>query len=273
MLHAFRDLTFRPAHLPGIRSPLTVRSTGHYRLGTRPEINPGRPFTQLFWVMTGEVLFHLGDSVHACPAEHGFWYGSGEPHRIYPGTPSAEYYWVTFDGSLVGDWLLAEGAGRKPWRAGPCPVSLFEEIQRTIGLPSVLAERRAAELGLRMLMAFVDPGGSGEESSPNRDELLCREMEARISQGFRDPDYGIEQVASQLGVHRTTLFRLYRSRRGITPSAYLQRQRLQYGLELLGKDPRNITEIALASGYRDPNYFAKVIRRATGETPRRVRTG
>lgn len=272
MLQTFREMAFRPAAHPGILSPVTVRSTGHYRMGTKPETNPPRPFTQLFWVKSGSVLFHLNETPHTCPADNGFWHGPGEPHRIYPAEPPCEYYWITFDGSQVANWLLDTKLGR-PRQTGSCPAGLFEEIQQTIDLPSVASERRAAELGLRLLMAFADPGASTDVASPSKDERLCQELEGRISRGFTDPDFGIEIVARQMGMHRTTLFRIYRQRRGITPSAFLQRQRLQHGLELLRKDSRNITEIALASGYRDANYFAKVIRRATGEPPRRVRTG
>lgn len=271
MLHPFRQLTFRPAAVPGILSPITVRSTGHYRLGQRVELNPPRPFTQLFWVVAGTVTCGRDGTQHGCPTGSVFWYSPLEAHRVASLSPEGEYFWITFDGGFVADWLRTGAIGPTPRAAGPCPVELFEEIRSTISLPSVRAEKQAAELGLRLLMAFVDHSTIREDIDPSHEEQVCRDLETRISRNFRNPDFGVETAAREMRLHRTTLFRIYRDKRGITPSAFLQRTRLRHGLELLREGFLTITEVALASGYRDPNYFSKVIRRATGESPRRVR--
>lgn len=272
-MQSYRQLTFRPARTPGILSPVTARSTGHYRLVGRKERNAPRPFTQLFWVAAGELAYERGGRLFRCGPGGVFWYSPREPHQIETVRAPGEYYWITYDNGWVADWLSGISVDPGPRAAGPCPVRLFVEIRETISLPSVGAEKQASELGLRLLMAFADATPSREQKEPAREEQLCQELEARIGREFRDPDFGIETAARQMGVHRTTLFRIYREKRGIAPSAYLQRTRLRQGLELLRQGTLNISEAALASGYRDPNYFSKVIRRATGESPRLVRRG
>ena len=273
MLQPMRELTFRPSPAPGIASPLTVRSAGHYRLGDRPESNAPRAFSQLFWVREGRVRYRRKGRLHACGAGEGFFYAAKEPHHVAAGDPPGDYYWATFDGPWVGQWLAAQGFGPGPRRAGPCPVELFEALRERIRQPSVAAEEQAAEWGLRLLIQFAAPGAAGPRGDTDPDEALCRQLERVIETHHTEADFGIEAAAEALGCHRSTLFRIYRRRRGIPPSAYLQRLRVQRALELLRTAAGPIAEIAPACGFRDPNYFAKVIRRATGEPPQSIRRG
>lgn len=267
MLQRIRHLTFRPSSNPGILSPLTVRSTGHYRFADSDECNAPRSFSQLFWMHDGHGEFLVEGKWQAVSTGDAFFYKARVPHGVRAGARGCAYYWATFDGPFAGEWLADAFQGSSAHRAGPCPVDLFEELRRIIRLPSIASEKQAAELGIRLLIRSAER--SGESGSPeySREGELCRLLEAQMEAHFLDPDFGIEAAARILGWHRTTLFRIYRRHRGIAPSAYLQRLRLQNGLELLKGSGKNITEIAQASGYRDSNYFAKVVRRATGEAP------
>jgi AraC-like DNA-binding protein len=267
----FRQLTFRPSPTPGIRSLLTVRSTGRYRFRNHLEENVPRGFSQLFWVAEGALRFFRSGAWHPAEAGDTFFYPAREAHRLRIDEPVCEYFWITFDGPLAGAWLNQEFPDPAARKAGNCPVDLFEQIRKTISLPTISAEREAAELGLRLVMKFVDSAGPHQATERSHEETFCRKLEALIHLNYADPGFGIAEAARQLGRHRTTVFRMYRDQRGITPSAYLQRTRLQQGLELLRRSDMNISEIANASGFRDPNYFTKVIREATGEAPRQVR--
>ncbi len=273
MLQPLRELTFRPSPAPGIVCPVTVRSAGHYRLVNRAESNAPRPFTQLFWVRDGWVRYRRKGRTYRCGAGEAFFYGAHEPHHVAAGEPPGEYYWATFDGRWVGDWLQAQGFGSGPQRAGPCPVELFEALRACLARPSVAAEEQAAEWGLRLLIRFATPGEAAAGGATGPDEALCRRLERLCEARHAEADFGVEAAAAELGCHRSTLFRVYRQRRGIPPSAYLQRLRVQRALELLRTAAGPIAEIAPACGFRDPNYFAKVIRRATGEPPRSIRRG
>jgi AraC-like DNA-binding protein len=266
-----RQLTFRPSSTPGIISPVTVRSTGHYKLQNRIEENPPRGFTQLFWVANGASRYFRSGVWHLVRPGDTFFYTDQEAHKVQADETICEYFWITFDGPFVGNWLGLQFPGPGPRRAGSCPVSWFEELKEIISRPTISAEREAAELGLRLLMKFTDSAGPYMKTGNSREEDFCQRLEHLIHQHYTNPEFGIEDAARQLGRHRTTVFRVYREQRGIMPSAYLQRMRLKRGLELLRRSNMNITEIAQASGYRDANYFTKVIRQATGDVPREVR--
>lgn len=268
-----RQLTFRPSAKPGIVAPLTVRSTGHYRFRRHTEANSPRHFTQIFWVIGGQLEYERCGKWHPAGPGDTFFYKAGEVHRIRADEAGCDYYWLTFDGTGPGQWLEEQFPGAAARKAGKCPVAWFEELRGIISLPSITAEREAASLGLRLLIEFTGSIAPSRETEPSREEDFCQKLEQLIQQNYRDPEFGIQQAAGLMNRHRSSVFRLYREQRGISPSAYLQRMRLRHGLELLRTSGMNITEIAVASGYRDANYFAKIIRRATGEPPKAVRRG
>lgn len=272
MLQNIRHLTFRPSAAPALLSPVTVRSAGHYRVRNWHEDRTGRDFTQIFWVENGRLTFVRKGTRFTADRGTTFFYPPGEPHRIDISGDPCNYWWVTFDGPLVGNWLEAIFPDSKPRHRGPCPTELMIHIRDSLKPASPVAERDAATLGMRLLMDFAGENSRKVASLPP-EEKLCTRLEAVLEEHYTDPDFGIETAARLMERHRSTLFRTYRAHRGITPSAYLQRLRLRRGLDLLRTGSRPVTEIAHASGFRDPNYFSKVVHEATGESPRQIRRG
>lgn len=74
-------------------------------------------------------------------------------------------------------------------------------------------------------------------------------------------------VARKLGVHRTTLNRLFLREMGMTPGSYLQELRLQHALSLLRETELPIKAIAAECGLPYAGYFCRLIRRITGLPP------
>jgi len=272
MLQTFRRLYFRPSSQPGIRLPVTARSCGHYALHAHTEANVPRPFSQIFWIHSGTLLCTLRGRRHHAHAGDVFHYPANEPHRIDADATGVEYFWATFDGALVGQWLATSGIDRAPRHAGPCPTDLFAQLRDALTHADTESELRAAQIGLALLQRFA--GRTTQPPAPPASPLdpsLATAARAALDAHFADPRFGIETAAATLGCHRSTLFRVFREAHGITPSEYLQRLRVRRALEMLRSTRLSIAEIAPASGFADPNYLAKVIRRATGEPPSRIR--
>ncbi len=80
-----------------------------------------------------------------------------------------------------------------------------------------------------------------------------------------------KDVARHLRVHPNHLSRLFARFGGETFSEHVQSRRLERA-RLLLDDPRlNIAEVARLSGFGSGNYFARVFRARTGQTPTRSR--
>lgn len=98
-----------------------------------------------------------------------------------------------------------------------------------------------------------------------RSALICihEEYPGRIS---------VESLASSLHLSTNHFIRVFRSMTGITPQKYIQKFRIKNALSLIdsyaGKSaPVSVSEIASMVGYDDVNYFSRVFKKETGQTP------
>jgi AraC-like DNA-binding protein len=92
-----------------------------------------------------------------------------------------------------------------------------------------------------------------------------------MHRNYADSTLNINRIAEELGVHRTTLSRTFLKAKGISPIHYFQSYRVQKALSYLKETRFTIAEIASLCGFADVDYFAKVVRRATGCSPREFR--
>ena len=82
----------------------------------------------------------------------------------------------------------------------------------------------------------------------------------------------LEQMAAQCGLGRSRFTHYCRQLTNMPPLEYLTQCRLRLAERLLvAKPEKNVTEVALASGFNSSQYFATVFRRYCGCTPRDFR--
>jgi len=264
-----RELQFRPHPKPMVPLAVSVRSVGHYRLRSGEELrNEPRSFVQLFWGVAGEGVFHLRRRRFPFGPGVVFLYGRQEPHFLLPTSPVLEYRWLTLDGRRTASLLAAIGLERRH-EAGPCPAAQFDAIARHIGNPTAEGERAASIEAYALLVAAARPG---RLILGPREGVVRRAQEA-LDAGFTDPAFNINRLCDQLRVHRSTLFRLFRQHHGVAPIQYLSRLRLREALRLLRETSLPVAEIAGRSGVGDSAYLSRLVRRATGQSPRAFRSG
>lgn len=105
--------------------------------------------------------------------------------------------------------------------------------------------------------------GSAEEGSLTP---MVRSAVTIVRSEF-DSELSIEEIADRLSVSSSHLSRTFSAEVGQPLSAYLADVRLQHACELLEAGELSIKEIAVRCGYRDPNYFSRAFRGATGVAP------
>ncbi|MBU1303942.1 MAG: helix-turn-helix domain-containing protein [Alphaproteobacteria bacterium] len=131
----------------------------------------------------------------------------------------------------------------------------------------------AAVATLALYEAALDPIEEMLEAAvePQRDLLFQRVrrlIDARITSGKID----IASLAADLGVSRSTLYRLFEPQKGV--EAYITDRRLAHVRRALSdeNDTRRIGTIAAAYGFDDHSNFSRIFKRRYGQTPADLRT-
>jgi len=84
-------------------------------------------------------------------------------------------------------------------------------------------------------------------------------------------DVNIGRLAASVFMSERHFRRLFGRIYGMSPFAYILSLRLAYACQLLRTTSQSITEIAMASGFSDDNYFTRCFRQKIGTTPGRYR--
>lgn len=112
-------------------------------------------------------------------------------------------------------------------------------------------------------------GASAGRSLFSREEVVAaavRYMDANFAEPLR-----IEQVAALVCLSPDRFTEVFAEAMGRTPRDYLRHLRLERAKSLLAGSDHTITEIARLSGFTESAYLTRVLRAATGLTPRAFR--
>ena len=80
------------------------------------------------------------------------------------------------------------------------------------------------------------------------------------------------QMADAVNVSEDYLTRIFKKEMGLSPWDYLNRYRISLASNLLQETGKSISEIALATGFKDQAYFCRVFRKVKGVNPGRIRS-
>lgn len=259
-----RTAIFRPSPSAQRPLPLPVRSVGHYRLfNEQAEAERQRWFHEVFWCIEGIGSFQVegGEWLPLAPGEL-IVYRPGEWHRIRQESAYWEYRWFTCDGDNAGQWLREMGLSERKIKAGPCPVALFERLHEQVLDNTPAGEAAASALAYEILLRALPSG-----ASPLLPASPIYQVRAEIDARFTDPTLSIKTLATQHGLHRTTLYRQFTSTFGVAPLAYIRSRRIQKALSLLKETALPMAEVATLAGFCDETYLSNVINEVVGVRP------
>lgn len=255
--------------LPDLPLPFYVRSIGWNKVdpGWR-EVYPGnmKNFVQLFWTVRGRGEFILNNRrIFSGPGDI-FYRLPGEKHEEHnAGSTEWYYFWVTFDGPGAAAFMESFGYGRNGLHAGACPEALFLELEQLIVQDSPAAQRLALARCVEILSLAGGNGMEQQEQNPLERAL------GLIHKNFTDPALNVDFLTKELGLHRSTLNRMFAASLKRSPGDLIRELRKGHAIELLRTTVLPVKEIAFASGFNDPAYFCRYIRRETGMTPEEIR--
>lgn len=207
-----------------------------------------------------DKLYRLG------PGQVAFYF-PGDSHHLEPVSKNWHVRWISMDGPLVKQIAEAFDLKRVPTHVGPCPEYLFEQLGETIVDPHPSSEIQASICAYHIL-AFA---AGGTRLLRGRHSGKAMQIKDAIDREAMNPHFSVAVLAESCGIHRSTVSRLFSQEFGISPSEYLKRVRLNYGLTLLNESPLSVIEISRRCGFQDPVYFARLISEAWGQLPRELR--
>lgn len=92
-----------------------------------------------------------------------------------------------------------------------------------------------------------------------------------IEQQYKNTKLSLIEIANQLGITSNYLSSIFSKHHGVAFKRYLQQIRIQHAQKTLLDTNFPISEVAQLNGFEDPNYFAKLFKAYTGQSPNRYR--
>ena len=110
------------------------------------------------------------------------------------------------------------------------------------------------------------PQSREEGNESLRLSLIREDIRTYIGKNYRE-DISMQSAAQAMGYSEAYFCKLFKQCFRVNFSAYLNEYRIEKAKAMMA-DPRiNIKDIGMACGYSDSNYFARVFKRITGQTP------
>ncbi|OJX87385.1 MAG: hybrid sensor histidine kinase/response regulator [Paludibacter sp. 47-17] len=103
------------------------------------------------------------------------------------------------------------------------------------------------------------------------DEEFIRKVLAYVEKNIDNTEYTIEDLSSDVGLHRSHLYRKIQSLTGQTPIDFMRLVRLKRAAQLLTDSQYYIAEIAEMVGFNTIKYFNKYFKEEFGSTPTQYR--
>lgn len=92
-----------------------------------------------------------------------------------------------------------------------------------------------------------------------------------VQEQMTDSDFGVESLASEMGLSRVQLYRKVKALTGRTPVDIIRLSRLNRAKALLAQGNRNVSEVAYDVGFSSPSYFTKCFKDEFGMLPGEVK--
>lgn len=94
----------------------------------------------------------------------------------------------------------------------------------------------------------------------DRDEEFMKEVMAWLSENVENSELTIDQLASHLGLGRTTMYNKLKSLTGKSPVELIKEYRITKSKLLLRTGQFSVSEVAYKVGFSDPGYFSRCFR-------------
>ncbi len=143
----------------------------------------------------------------------------------------------------------------------------FEGAAKRLYLQGKVFELMALQLNSIRENSRLENNGAAASASLKPDTVARIHYAAEILRSHLEHPPSQTDLAQQVGVSYSTLYRGFRAVFGLTPFAYLTQQRMKQAEQLLRQPDCTVTEAAHRVGYTKVAQFATAFKRQLGITP------
>ncbi len=261
---------FRPCPRPTPAIPFGTRSVGSYLAGRNWKDNEGvKHFLQLFWGIAKCGLYKTEGEKCILLPQHVFVYFPGDKHSVRTHRGVWNCRWLTIDGFAATEIVRQFGFSRQPRYAGKCPEDLFVQLEHEIKDITLNGQRAAAATAFRIFALAA--GDYPRVSANQRSETLAKKAVVMIEENCYDPALNVNSLGDRLGVHRSTLSKIFKKQKNISCIDYLIAVRTQRALSLIKETDIPISRVAEMTGFSSASYFIRTVKKAIGLSPKQFR--
>ena len=99
------------------------------------------------------------------------------------------------------------------------------------------------------------------------DQMFLQKVIEIVQDNISQEKFGVEELGREIGMSAPTLRRKFRGLLNQHPKLFIRTIRLQHAHQMLEAAAGNVAEIALATGFDNPAYFAQCFKEKYGMSP------
>jgi AraC-like DNA-binding protein len=178
--------------------------------------------------------------------------------------------------AMLGEDIPAEQLNTEAWTSDrfgnsmrAASIQFISDLDSVMEGDSFAAEVFGQALLVRLLMSCsvrFGPRLKGHVSSPSLNQL--RRVESYLAAHWQK-NIDIKDIADEFGMSVRSIFRYFRSLRGVSPNEFMRQLRLESARSMLeaAEESDTVMMIAIRCGFQSMGHFARAYRTMYGESP------
>ena len=143
------------------------------------------------------------------------------------------------------------------------------EVENSEAMDDISVAESAVEMAdVAAELTLAQDAGESEERLAGSDEDLLNRFVKHIGDNMSDINLSIDDIASDMCMSRSNLFRKIKQITGMGPNEYMRLARLKRAAELLQERRHSIADICMLVGFNSPSYFSSCFKKQYGCLPK-----
>lgn len=219
---------------------------------------------QRYLVRGGDIFIHYPNELHGSgghPEEKGslYWFILKVPSSKKNMTPT---------GYLIKELLRVN---RRHFRGDSHIKKMLEEIFKTSKQKSEPGEMIQVKATLLTQVFLLQVLELAKQKTNKTDNERLQKVFDLIGDKLTE-DISVKTLSRAVNLSESRFKNWFREMSGFTPLDYVQRKRVEYGVQRIHAEPViNFRDLAFELGFSSQQYFTTVVKKFTGKTPSQIR--